>query len=98
LWASIACQALRNGLVLSLHYDGYFRGVEVHAVGVTKNGNEIMRAWQVSGGSVSNEPIGWKLLRLDEAIGGSITQDKSAAPRQGYRRDDRAMQRIICQL
>ena len=64
MWASTACQALSSGCVLQLQYGGYFRDVEVHAVGVTKDDNEIMRVWQVSGGSISNEPAGWKLLRL----------------------------------
>jgi hypothetical protein len=72
--------------------------VEVHAVGASKDDNEIMRVWQVSGGSVSHEPIGWKLLRLDEARGVTVTNDSSAAPRPDYKRDDRAMQRILCQL
>lgn len=72
--------------------------VEVHAVGFTKDGKEIMRVWQVSGGSVSNEPVGWKLLRLDETTGAALTKDPSAAPRAGYKRDDRAMERIICQI
>jgi hypothetical protein len=98
MWASIACDALNSGLVLELSYDGYFRCVEVHAVGRTKDGNEVMRVWQVSGGSVSNEPIGWKLLRLDEAIGASVSKTKSEAPRNGYRRNDRAMWRIYCQI
>jgi hypothetical protein len=79
MWASTACQALSSGCVLQLQYDGYFRDIEVHAVGVTKDDNEIMRVWQVSGGSVSNEPVGWKLLRLDEAIGATITRERSIA-------------------
>ena len=98
MWTSVACDALQNGRVLELQYDGYFRGVEVHAVGVTKDGNSIMRVYQVSGGSVSNEPIGWKLLRLDEATGAAVTKVKSFAPRAGYNRQDKAMAQITCQL
>jgi hypothetical protein len=98
VWSATACQALNARCVLHLLYDRYFRMVEVHAVGVTKDGNDIMRVWQVSGGSVSNEPVGWKLLRLDEATGATLTEVPSAAPRQGYRRNDPAMQRIICQI
>lgn len=86
------------GLVLQLRYDGYTRDVEVHAVGLTKEGNAVMRVWQIAGGSVSNEPIGWKMLRLDEAAGAAVTNQKSAASRPGYRPGDKAMQVIRCQL
>jgi hypothetical protein len=98
MWTQQACEALTKGCVLELRYDGYSRSVEVHAVGYTKEGNAVMRVWQTGGGSVSNEPIGWKLLRLDEAGGAFITNIRSAAPRSGYRRGDRVMVRIICQL
>lgn len=98
MWASTACEALSSGIVLHLQYDGYFRGVEVHAIGITKDHHEIMLVWQVTGGSVSNEPVGWKMLRLDEATGASLTSQKSLAPRIGYKRDNKAMQRIVRQL
>jgi hypothetical protein len=73
MWVQEACKALQSGHVLELQYDGYLRSVEVHAVGFTKEANAIMRVWQVSGGSVSNEQVGWKLLRLDEATGAVVT-------------------------
>jgi hypothetical protein len=98
MWASIACDALRTGNVLELRYDGYWRHVEVHAVGFTKDDNGVMRVWQIAGGSVRNEPVGWKLLRLDEATGAIVTKEKSLAPRPGYKRGDRAMERIIAQI
>ncbi len=98
MWTLTACDALNAGRVLQLSYDGYFRTVEVHAVGLTKEGNAVMRVWQTGGGSVSNEPVGWKLLRLDEAAGANVTNIMSAAPRTGYRQNDRAMNRIVCQL
>jgi hypothetical protein len=98
MWSETACAALAARRILYLQYDGYSRGVEVHAVGITKDGNQVMRVWQVSGGSVGNEPVGWKLLRLDEATGATISDQESMAPRDGYTRNDRVMQQIICQL
>ena len=88
MWVQVACEALRSGHVLELRYDGYSRSVEVHAVGFTKEDNAVMRVWQVSGGSVSNEPVGWKLLRLDEATEAVVTKQKSLAPRPGYKPGD----------
>jgi hypothetical protein len=93
-----ACEALRAGRVLQLRYDGYTREVEVHAVGYSEAGNAIMRVWQLRGGSQSGDRTGWKLLRLDETAGYGITDEKSQAPRGGYRRQDRAMASISCQV
>lgn len=93
-----ACQALQEGKCLEVRYDGYSRVVEVHAAGYTKEGNEIIRVWQVRGGSVSGERTGWKLMRLDEARSAHVIDEPSQAPRSGYKRDDTAMERIRCQV
>ena len=93
------CEALRAGRCLELRYDGFSRVVEVHAVGITRERNWIMRVWQVRGGSVSNEPVGWKLMRLDEGFSTHILAEKSMAPRPRYKRNDPAMAGgIKCQI
>jgi hypothetical protein len=98
MWTQVACDALRSGHVLQLRYDGYTREVEVHAIGFTKENNAVMRVWQVAGGSVSNEPVGFKLLRVDEATGAFVTNQRSLAPRPGYKPGDRVMRVITCEL
>lgn len=98
MYPSVACEALSSGKRLEIRYDGYIRIVEVHAVGVTKDGNTVMRVWQVRGGSVHNEPVGWKLLRLDETRGIAAVDEASEAPRRGYKRGDSAMLSIFCQI
>jgi hypothetical protein len=98
MYVKSACEALQSGMCLEIKYDGYTRLVEVHAVGYTEEGNPIMRVWQVSGGSVSGERIGWKLLRLDETLGAAVSSQQSKAPRSGYKPGDKAMKRILCQL
>lgn len=92
-----ACEALRTARCLEIRYDGYTRIVEVHAVGYSTEGHALMRVWQVRGGSVSGERAGWKLLRLDETRGLAITSEASSAPRPGYRKNDAAMSRVVCQ-
>lgn len=98
MWAGIACEALRNGKLLELRYDGFTRVVEVHTVGETTAGNDAMSVWQVRGGSNSNERVGWKLMRLDEAFAASQIDEQSEAPRAGYVRDAKPFRRIICQI
>jgi hypothetical protein len=96
--SSTACAAMRNGVCLEVRYDGYMRIVEVHTVGATPAGHDVMRVWQVRGGSIHNEPVGWKLLRLDEVSSLRLLTEASRAPRAGYKRADRAMQTIYCQV
>jgi hypothetical protein len=96
--SNIASQALREKKCLELRYDGFTRVVEVHAVGLTKDGNAIMRVWQLRGGSNSGERQGWKLMRLDEGFSAHMIDEKSNAPRPDYKRGDAAMQTIVCQV
>ncbi len=93
-----ACEALQKRVCLDLRYEGFTRTVEIHAVGTSNSGNTVMRVWQVRGGNVHNEPVGWKLMRLDEIASAALTNEKSQAPRPGYKRGDKGMQRIICEL
>ena len=95
---TVACIALRAKKRLELRYDGFARVVEVHAVGATKDGNDVMRVWQVRGGSVSGQPVEFKLLRLDEAFTAHMIDEKSQAPRFGYKHEDKALKVIYCQL
>lgn len=93
-----ACDALMAGRCLEVRYHGYTRVVEVHTCGTTSAGQDAMRVWQVRGGSVSNEPVGWKILRFDDATEVCVLDEKSLAPRMGYRKDDKAFARIVAQL
>ena len=93
-----AAEAARTGRCLEIYYDGYTRIVEVHACGYASDGREIMRVWQVRGGSDGAEAIGWKLLRLDEVRGFVVRDEASYGPRGGYKRGDPAMDRIYFQL
>jgi hypothetical protein len=95
MWVETACEALRRRKVLELHYGGFSRSIEVHAVGWTKLGHAVLRGWQVSGGAGRGEKLGWKLLELGEASGAELSPQGSEAPRPGYKRGDAAMVRII---
>lgn len=98
MWWHVACDALNAKRCLDVRYDGYSRIVEVHAVGTTADGDPIMRVWQVSGGSVSGERVGWKLMRLDKTWGYGVSNEPSQAPRRGYVRGDKAIAFIRCQV
>jgi hypothetical protein len=98
MWIETACGAIRQKRLLELKYDGFSRRVEVHAVGYTKAGHAVMRAWQVSGGSKSGERVGWKLVRLAEALDAAISAEPAEAPRRGYKRGDKAIDRIVCEV
>ena len=83
--------------VVELRYHGYARTVEPHAYGRDKNGDEILRCFQVSGGSESGERTGWKLLKVDEVY--SIHLERATfRTRDGYRQNDKAMVHIFRQL
>jgi hypothetical protein len=96
--AILACEALRTGHRLELQYNGSLRIVEVHAVGLTSDNRPIMSAYQIRGGSVSGDRVGWKTMDLDKALFARLTDEVSEAPRAGYKRNAHFFQSVRCQL
>lgn len=93
----IITEAIAGKKVLELGYHGYSRIVEPHAYGRDKDGDEILRCYQTSGGSESGERVGWKLLKVREVFSLHLTKETFVA-RPGYRRNDKAMAYIFSQL
>ena len=83
---------------LSLQYDDYLRTIEPHAYGESKDGVQLLRAYQTSGGSESGERQGWKLFDLSKAYSVTASQHTFTAARPGYARGDKAMTRIFAEL
>ena len=94
----VIIDAIARRRCIVLRYDGFDRVVEPHAYGLTKEGNRVVRVWQVRGGSVSNEQSGWKLLRTDEVRTAHSSLERAEAPRPGYKRGDAVMVRIIAEV
>ena len=93
-----ACEAIATARCLALTYAGHDRVVEVHVAGYTRQGEPLMRAWQVRGGSESGEPVGWKTFDLHRVTVLRLSPERSRAPRDGYQRIDPAIHRIVCQV
>lgn len=93
----IVIQAIKERITLELRYHGWSRIVEPHAYGRDKSGDEVLRCYQVTGGSVSGESSGWKLLKLQEISSLNIG-DNGFSPRRDYKRNDRDMTAIFVQI
>ena len=93
----VITQAITENTTLELRYHGYSRIVEPHAYGRDKEGDEILRCFQTSGGSESGERAGWKLLKVREVFSLHLTKETFTS-RAEYRRNDKAMAYVFSQL
>jgi hypothetical protein len=94
---SMLREAIQERKAIELRYSGFARLVEPYAYGRDKNGDEILRCYQISGGSESGERVGWKLLKVREVFSLHLTNTIFLA-RSDYRQNDKAMEFIFCQL
>ena len=95
---ALICEAILQRKVIHFYYDGGYRIAEPHCYGVSKNGDELLRAYQIGGHSKSGNPIGWKMFRLDELSTLSMREDTFLDPRPQYNPNDRAMASVYCRL
>lgn len=96
---SLMAEAIRKRRLISISYSPGQRLVEPHAVGISKDGKALLRAYQVSGASASSEHEHWKIFRIDRMGSVEMSGDTFSGPRHGYRRGDSAMKGgIIAEL
>jgi hypothetical protein len=94
---SFICDAIHNKNLIELIYEGHKRVVEPHCYGVSTAGNEALRLYQVDGYS-STRTMGWKMYDLSKARNITVLDETFNSPRPGYKRNDRGMSKIYCQL
>jgi hypothetical protein len=92
------CKAIKDKAIIQFDYHSETRIVEPHCHGVTSKGNEVLRGYQVGGGSVSGNPSPWRLFIVEDIINFKITDKTFDEPRPGYNPDDKGMARICCCL
>jgi predicted DNA-binding transcriptional regulator YafY len=76
-------QALAERREVQFKYHGYARRVEPHALGHATENRPALLGWQVSGGSASEPPPGWRTFVLEE-ISALKLRRKTFAPRADY--------------
>lgn len=93
---SIICSAIRSKQVIRFDYGGGLRILEPFCYGVSASGNELLRAYQIGGYSLSGEPVGWKLFRVSGISNLAVTDKHFEGNRPGYNPGDPAMATIYC--
>jgi hypothetical protein len=90
-------RAIKGRYTLALTYGGFSRTVEPYAYGELTTGREGLNCYQTSGGSQSDEPVGWKLFFVDDLRAIAITGQQFSR-RSDYVRDARMFKRIYAQV
>jgi len=94
----IIIDAIHQKRVLKLWYGGGDRLIEPHCYGMGREGQGLLRCFQISGFSSSNAPFAWKLLTVAEIQDPSLTDQTFPTPRTDYNPQDKAMARVIAAL
>ncbi|MDT7832034.1 hypothetical protein RQM59_06560 [Flavobacteriaceae bacterium S356] len=93
----LICEAIFQKKVIQFYYDGELRIVEPHCYGITTAGNQGLRAYQIDGYSSSGN-YGWKMYDLGKAVNIEMLTNHFFNIRDGYKRSDKGMSRIYCEI
>ncbi len=93
-------EAIHNKLLIRFSYaDGegkvHRREVEPYAYGVTRQGHEAVRCYQIGGSSESTLP-GWRLFLVDRMIGLVVTDETFEGSAPGYAHGDKGLNPLYC--
>ena len=91
------CEAISEMRILTFTYDDPPRVVEPHARGLSKADKEIVRAYQIDGGTNSEDgELGWRPFLVGKMQHIQVLEDVFTETRPQYVRGDRGMS--LCPL
>jgi len=98
LAANLARTAMTEGSCVRFDYDGKSRLVEVHAIGLGRKNNYLLRGVQV-GGEARRPLPQWTLFDLSKVEAMFIADHiPSGAPRAGYSMGDKQMSPVLTEI
>jgi hypothetical protein len=89
---------IRQSHLISFIYDSHPRIVEPHAYGISKEGHELLRCYQVAGSGVTCQGVGWHHMTVSKMIGITDTGNSFSGTKPKYNRDDPSMSTIFARL
>ena len=92
------CDAIRSKSVIKFYYNGGNRTAEPFCYGISRKGNDLLRAFQTGGYSESGEQVKWKLFTVDKMTNITITDEEFSGNRPDYNPDDSVMEEIYCNI
>ena len=90
----IIIEAIKNKKIIECTYKDELRVVEPYTYGLSSKDNDILRVYQIDGGSTSSDKLGWRLLTVDKMININVLDDDFIADRDDYNPEDKAMTTI----
>jgi hypothetical protein len=93
----VIIEAIRNRKILSFSYNGLFRVVEPHTVGLSRAGRPALSCYQIKGLHVKPGHE-WDFCVLSNIHDLKLTGEVFLNPRYGYKRGDSRMLTIYAEL
>lgn len=94
----VIAEAIASHKLLQLDYNGSTRVVEPHIYGLDTHGHEALSAYQVTGGSLSGENIGWKTFEIGKIRHLRLLSSRFNRPRPEYNAADAKFESVYTQL
>jgi hypothetical protein len=91
-------EAILKQRVVTVVYGGLEYEIEPHALGVSREGRVLLRAFSRTPVPDRDRVPNWMLLRVDRLSEMRVYAETFPEPRPGYRRGDRAMMQILVEL
>jgi hypothetical protein len=93
------CQAIKDQKLVTFWYKGHQRTVVPGAYGAHKTtGNNLLRGYQVKGGRNKDELPGWGFYKISDLSDFAISDQNFIQIPPGYRKGDRDLSPIYCEL